>query len=113
MVKVVVPVADETGVTVSEVFGKAPFFAFFDINEGKVGEWKVRPNKSEPMGGKGHPSLHIMRLGAEVVISMGMSKRAMDMLHEEGVMVLKTESELMEEALADFIENKLHELTQD
>lgn len=55
MVKVVVPVADETGTTVSEHFGKAPFFAFFDINDGKVGEWKVRPNKSEHMGGKGHP----------------------------------------------------------
>ena len=113
MVKVVVPVAEKTGITVSEHFGKAPFFAFFDIDDGKVGEWKVRPNKSEQFVRKGHPSLHIMRLGAEVVISMGMDKQAMDMFHEEGVMVLKTESEFMEEALADFIDNKLHELTPD
>lgn len=53
-----------------------------------------------------------MRLGAEVVISMGMGKKAIDMFHEEGVMVLMTESEYMEEALADFIDNKLHELTE-
>jgi len=112
MVKVVVPVAEKTGITVSEHFGKAPFFAFFDINEGKVGEWKVRPNKSERMGGKGHPSIHIIRLGAEVVISMGMEQKAIDMFHEEGVMVLRTESEYIEEALGNFIDNKLHELTE-
>ena len=112
MVKVVVPVADRTGITVSEYFGRALFFALFDVNEGKVGEWKVRPNKSEHFGGKGHPALHIMRLGAEVVISMGMDTKTLDMFHEEGVMVLRTESRYIDEVLADFIDNKLHELTE-
>ncbi len=112
MVKVVVPVADKTSITVSEHFGRAPFFALYDINEGKVGEWKVRPNKSEHNGGKGHPSLHILRLGAEVVISRGMDTKALDMFNEEGVMVLRTESSNIEETLADFIDNKLHELTE-
>ena len=98
MVKVVVPVADKTSITVSEHFGRAPFFALYDINEGKVGEWKVRPNKSEHNGGK--------------VISRGMDTKALDMFNEEGVMVLRTESSNIEEALADFIDNKLHELTE-
>jgi predicted Fe-Mo cluster-binding NifX family protein len=112
MVKVALPVAERTGITVSEHFGRAPFFAFFDINEGKVGEWKVRPNRSEHFGGKGHPSRHIMSLGPEVVISMGMGKKALDMFHEEGVMVLRTKSSNIEKTLADFIDNKLHELTE-
>lgn len=111
MVKVAIPVTDKSGLSLYENFVKAPFFSLFDIVEGKAEAWRVRPNNSEELGGKGHPADHVLHLGVEVVISMEMGEESVDKFNEAGVLVLKTESTFIENALADYIDNKLQELT--
>ena len=53
--KVVVPVADEKGDKLSEHFGRAPYFAVFEVSTAGIQEEGIYPNKSDHFGGTGHP----------------------------------------------------------
>ena len=50
MVKVVTPVSNEEGKTLSDHFGRAPFFAWYEVEEGKVLESGIVPNTSDHFG---------------------------------------------------------------
>ncbi len=63
MVKIVIPVVDEKGGKLSAHFGRAPFFAWFEIKDGEIVKKGVVPNDGEHSGGVGLPSQRIMRLG--------------------------------------------------
>lgn len=112
IVKVVVPVSDETGDRLSEHFGRAPFFAVYMVTSSKIEEKGVVPNKSDHFGGKGHPPELIIAMGAEVVISLGMGIRAIHEFQNANVAVLKSQTEKTSEALELYQEGKLEELTQ-
>jgi len=55
MVKIVIPTLDEGGEQLSTHFGRAPYFAWFEIRDGRVVERGVIPNDSEHFGGVGRP----------------------------------------------------------
>jgi predicted Fe-Mo cluster-binding NifX family protein len=65
MVRVVIPVINEKGERLSEHFGRAPFFAWFDLEDGKVVDKGVKPNDSEHFGGSGQPPERMAAMGAE------------------------------------------------
>ncbi len=112
MVKVVIPALDEEGKNLSDHFGRAPFFAWFEVEEGRVLESGIVPNTSDHFGGSGHPPSKIISLGAEVVISMGMGMKAINLFQEAKVAVLKAESNGSGDAIHAFIAGSLPELTE-
>lgn len=112
MVKVILPVSGEKGEALSDHFGRAPFFAWYEVESGKVLESGIVPNTSDHFGGSGHPPSKIISLGAEVVISMGMGMKAINLFQEAKVAVLRAESNGSENAIKAFIANSLPELTE-
>lgn len=112
MVKIVIPVADEKGDTVSAHFGRAPYFAWYQVSEGKVVDRGVAPNDSSHFGGQGLPPERMMALGADIVISAGMGQRAISMFQNSTVAVLQALDASVEKSIQHYVEGKLTELTE-
>jgi len=80
MVRIVIPVAENRGIGshLSDHFGRAPFFAVFELDEeGKIIDHKVVPNDTEHFGGVGLPPDRILQLKPDAVITYGMGPRAL------------------------------------
>ena len=112
MVKLVIPVEDQTGVTLSAHFGRAPYFVWFTVESGKVVASGVVPNDSDHFGGMGSPPEKIRSLGGDVVISSGMGMKAIQMFQDLGIAVLQGTHRRSQENVEAFIGGELHELTQ-
>ncbi|MFH2110285.1 MAG: NifB/NifX family molybdenum-iron cluster-binding protein [Candidatus Bathyarchaeota archaeon] len=112
MVKIVIPVADRTGETLSAHFGRAPYFAWYVVESGQVMESGVVPNDSEHFGGTGSPPEKIRSLGGEVVVSSGMGIKAIQMFQDFDIAVLQGTSPRSLENVEAFIRGELQELTQ-
>jgi len=73
--RVVIPVSEYRGVDsqLSSHFGRAPFFAVFELREdGQIISHRAVPNDSEHFGGVGLPPDRILRLKPDVVITYDM-----------------------------------------
>ena len=112
MVKVVIPVADEKGERVSAHFGRASYFAWFEVKSGEIVDRGIAPNDSSHFGGLGLPPERMMALGADVVISSGMGMRAIQQFQNSTVAVLQAIHESTERSIQDYLEGKLVELTE-
>ena len=112
MVKIVIPVADQMGENVSAHFGRAPYFAWYEVSSGKIVDRGVAPNDSSHFGGRGLPPERMMALGADVVISAGMGMKAIQMFQNSTVAVLQAINVSTEQSIADYLEGKLEELTE-
>ena len=112
MVRVVIPVADEKGELVSAHFGRAPYFAWFDVKSGKIVDKGLKPNDSSHFGGQGLPPERMMAMGADVVISAGMGMKAIEMFQNSTVAVLQAVNENTVQSIQDYVDGKLQELTE-
>ncbi len=112
MVKIVIPVADREAESLSAHFGRAPYFAWFQMEEGEVVDSGVTPNDSSHFGGNGLPPERMMAMGADVVISTGMGQRAIQMFQSSTVAVLQARSPEVTKSIEDFVEGRLAELTE-
>jgi predicted Fe-Mo cluster-binding NifX family protein len=112
MVKIVIPVADKEAISLSAHFGRAPYFAWFQIEDGEVVDKGVTPNDSSHFGGRGLPPERMMAMGADVVISSGMGQRAIQMFQSSTVAVLQARSQDVAQSIEDFKEGRLAELTE-
>lgn len=112
MVRIVIPVDDQKGEIISAHFGRAPYFAWFDVKSGKIVDRGVAPNDSSHFGGHGLPPERMMALGADVVISSGMGMRAIQSFQNSTVAVLQAIHTSTETTIEDFLEGKLEELTE-
>jgi predicted Fe-Mo cluster-binding NifX family protein len=112
MVKIVIPVADREAKSLSAHFGRAPYFAWFQLKDGKVMDSGVTPNDSSHFGGQGLPPERMMAMGADVVISTGMGQRAIQMFQSSTVAVLQARSQDVAQTLEGFVEGRLTELTE-
>jgi predicted Fe-Mo cluster-binding NifX family protein len=112
MVRIVIPVEDKEAKKLSAHFGRAPYFGWFDILDGKIVDQGVKPNDSSHFGGQGLPPERMMAMGADVVISAGMGQRAIQMFQNSTVAVLQAKSQDVKQCIWDFEENQLTELTQ-
>ena len=110
--KIVIPVLDVEGERLSAHFGRAPFFAWFEIKDGKVVDRGVVPNDSEHFGGVGHPPERIAHLRPDVVVTTGMGMRAINIFQQMEVAVLQAKSGLSSENLNFLIKGELTELTE-
>ena len=112
MVKVVIPVSDEEGEIVSAHFGRAPYFAWFNIEAGIISDRGVEPNDSSHFGGQGLPPERMMAMGADVVISSGMGMSAIQMFQNSSVAVLQAVNMDTVQSIHDYLDGKLQELTE-
>jgi predicted Fe-Mo cluster-binding NifX family protein len=112
MVKIVFPVSDQRGEQLSDHFGRAPFFAWYVVEGGKVLDKGVAPNDSEHFGGTGLPPDRIAALGAEVVISLGMGMKAIQMFQEKKLAVLEAISPSPIQNIVAYSKGELKELTR-
>jgi predicted Fe-Mo cluster-binding NifX family protein len=112
MVKVVIPVEDVKGEQISAHFGRAPYFAWFDVESGKIVDRGVKPNDSSHFGGQGMPPERMMAMGADVVISAGMGMKAIQMFQNSTVAVLQAVKASTEMSIQDYVDGKLQELTE-
>ena len=112
MVRVVIPVADGRGEQLSGHFGRAPYFAWYEIEDGKIVDRGLVPNDSEHFGGTGRPPDRILKLHPDVVITVGMGWRAISRFQSAGVAVLQAVGSRAEENLDRFLRGELNELTE-
>lgn len=112
MVRVVIPVADGRGELLSGHFGRAPYFAWYELEDGKIVDRGLVPNDSEHFGGTGRPPDRILQLMPDAVITVGMGWRAIGMFQSAGVAVLQAVGNGTDENLDRFIGGELTELTE-
>lgn len=112
--RIVIPVSDEKGLdsTLSQHFGRAPFYAIIDLDEnGKIIGQDTIANTSEHFGGVGLPPDRIMQLKPKALVTYGLGSRALQMFQDGGVAVLRTEAELVKQVVDAYNNNELQELT--
>ena len=112
IVKIVIPAEDETGETLSAHFGRAPYFAWYVVEDGQIKEDGVAKNTSDHFGGVGAPPETINSLGGEIVISLGMGMKAIQMFQKLGIAVLKGVGINSLENVKAFIRGGMEELTE-
>ena len=110
--KIVIPVSDAGGEHLSAHFGRAPFFAWQEVKEGKVVDRGIVPNDSEHFGGVGLPPERIGMLNPDAVVTTGMGMRAINRFQEMGVAVLQAKSEQSKVNFELFANGELSELTE-
>ena len=110
--KIIIPVEDVNGEQVSAHFGRAPYFAWFDVESGKIVDRGVKPNDSSHFGGQGMPPERMMAMGADVVISSGMGMKAIQMFQNSTVAVLQAVQAGTVKSIQDYVDGMLQELTE-
>jgi len=113
--RIVIPVADHRGVDsqLSEHFGRAPFFAVFELSDdGRILDQEMVPNESEHFGGVGSPPDRILQLDPDAVVTYGMGPRALSRFQYARVAVLRANSSMVRDVLSAYTRDELQELTE-
>ncbi|KYH42828.1 MAG: hypothetical protein AYL33_000160 [Candidatus Bathyarchaeota archaeon B63] len=113
--RVVIPISEDRGVDsqLSSHFGRAPFFAVFELSEdGQVLSYRAVPNDSEHFGGVGLPPDRILQLEPDAVITYGMGPRALSRFQNARVAVLRANSSRVRDVLSAYARDELEELTE-
>jgi predicted Fe-Mo cluster-binding NifX family protein len=113
--RIVIPVDSRRGIDsqLSGHFGRAPFFAVFELDQnGEVLTQKVVPNTSEHFGGTGFPPDRILQLEPKAVITPGMGPRALSRFQAAKVAVLRADSRIPRQLISAYNNDLLGELTE-
>lgn len=114
-VRIVIPVLEESGLNarLSEHFGRAPYFAVIELDtNGRVLNQKAVPNVSEHFGGTGRPPDRILQLEPDAIITYGMGPRALNIVQNARVAVLRATTNTVKEVIVAYNKNELEELTE-
>jgi len=115
LAKIVVPVADKSGLNsqLAEHFGRAPYFAVVELDEnGEVSQIRTVPNIGEHAGGRGQTHDNILELQPNAIIVYGMGPRGLSTFQSAGVAVLRANANTVREVIAAYKEDRLEELTE-
>lgn len=113
--RIVVPVLDESGLnaSLSDHFGRAPYFAVIDLDEkGSISSQKTVSNRSEHFGGTGRPPDRILQLRPNALITYGMGPRALTIFQNARVAVLRANANTVRDVIQAYNNEKLEELTE-
>ena len=111
--RVLVPTDDPEGKHVAPHFGRAHYFAVFELdNLGTMISNEVHANTGAHRGGKGHAHDNVLALSPRVVIVGGMGPRGIRSFQDAGVAVLKADNIDVEKVLESYSKGKLPELTE-
>jgi predicted Fe-Mo cluster-binding NifX family protein len=111
--RVVIPVFDREGHQIADHFGRAPYFAVFELNEeGSVVHREIHPNTGEHSGGRGHAHDNVLKHSPNVIIVQGMGPRGIMGFQGNNIAVLKANSPVVDDLLKAFVQGELQELTE-
>ncbi|MFX1475598.1 MAG: NifB/NifX family molybdenum-iron cluster-binding protein [Promethearchaeota archaeon] len=113
MERIVVPVLEKMGEAspISPHFGRAPYFAIAEVEEG-IWQLEFKDNTSSHFGGGERPPNILLSFKPDVVITVGMGPRAIRIFQAAGVAVLQAQANTLGEVLIAFTRNELRELTE-
>lgn len=111
--RILIPSLDSEGTLVADHFGRAPFFAVFDLdNTGATIEKMVHPNTGEHSGGRGHAHNNVLKYSPRAVIVQGMGPRGIKSFQSQNIAVLRANSRSIQEIVQAYNRNDLEELTE-
>ncbi len=111
----------EDGINVSKHFGRAPYYQVIDIVEGAVKGKEIRPKigcshshnqaegESEHTESMKHREMSDPIHDCEIVVSGGMGFGAYQSLMLRGIRAIITETDLIDDAVVQYIEGKLED----
>lgn len=110
---IAIPALDNNGLKsrISEHFGRAPYFAIVELTDEKI-DVKHIANTGEHFHGGSRAIDVVINHNASVVIAHSMGQKALDNLHQAGITVLKTIAKTVEEAVFEYKQGKLPEMTE-
>jgi len=111
--RVAVPVVETKGLTsaVGGHFGKAPYFAFVDVEGGKVKKTTVLKNPAAKLDRRIGVEVANFLLDnkAEVLVALGIGESPFHILKSKFVRIFQSEGETLREVLENLLEDKLKE----
>jgi predicted Fe-Mo cluster-binding NifX family protein len=112
MTRIIIPVEDQNAQDshVAVHFGRAPYFAVADFEDGKVKSVKMEPNTGEHHGGTGHPHETLQALKPNVIVAQGMGPGGLQSFRSARIIVLKAKGDTVKEVIQNFAKGKLSEL---
>ena len=112
MTRVIIPVEDQKALNspVAAHFGRAPYFAVVDFEDGKIKVLKFEANRGEHFGGTGHPHEILLALKPSVIVAQGMGPGGLQSFRRAKIIVLKAVGGTVKEVMQNFKEGKLSEL---
>jgi predicted Fe-Mo cluster-binding NifX family protein len=110
--RIVIPVEDENGLEshVAQHFGRAPYFAVVDLENGQLTNITIQPNTSEHTGGIGSPHDNLLALKPNAIVVFGMGPRGLQSFQNSNITVLKADSDHVSDIVESFKAGKLAEL---
>jgi predicted Fe-Mo cluster-binding NifX family protein len=112
LTRIIVPVEDQNALEsqVAAHFGRAPYFAVVDFEDGKVKALKMEPNTGEHHGGSGHPHENLLTLKPNMIIAQAMGPGGLQSFRQARIIVLKAKGGTIKELMQNFAQGKLSEL---
>jgi predicted Fe-Mo cluster-binding NifX family protein len=110
--RIVIPVEDENGLEshVAQHFGRAPYFAVVDLENGQLTKITIQPNTGEHTGGIGSPHDNLLALKPNAIVVFGMGPRGLQSFQNSNITVLKADSDHVSAIVESFKAGKLAEL---
>ncbi len=111
--RVIIPTDSPDAESIAEHFGRATYFAVFDLDgAGKVISSNIQSNTGSHRGGRGHAHDNILGLNPNVIIVRGMGPRGIQSFQDANVAVLRANSNVVDRTLDAYNKGELDELTE-
>ena len=115
MVKIAIPIENlfEEKSVIFPHFGRAPNFAIAELKEnGTLSSISYVKNTSEHFGGHGNAMTIVSAVKPDVLVVKGMGPRGLQAFQNMGVSVMTGDANTVGEAITDYRNGKLVELTE-
>ncbi|MDK2864894.1 MAG: hypothetical protein PWP37_1086 [Thermotogota bacterium] len=108
---IAIPVASDKGLdsVISEHFGRAPYYAFVEVEDGEIISAKVEPNPFSEHGPGQIPG-YMRGKGVHVLIARGIGHRAVEYLNEYGVRVVRGAHGTVKDVVRSFLQDELEDI---
>jgi len=111
-VRIIIPVLDKKGVDsqLSLHFGRTPYFAVFDLNEsGQI----IKQDTVSSSGEHFCEGINfLLNLKPDIMIAQGMGQRVIQNFQNARIAILRTDSNVVKDAIQEYIRGELVELTE-
>jgi len=105
---IAIPVINDKGENslISEHFGRAPYYAFVEVEKGKIISIHIEANPFSQHSPGQIPG-YMKEKGVDTLIVMGIGHNTMEYLKEYGIKVIRGVQGTVKEIIQNFLENKL------
>ncbi len=107
---IAIPVETSEGITsvIAEHFGRAPYYAFVDVENGEIVSVKIEPNPIVEHAEGDLPN-YMREKNVDVLIVRGIGQKAIRYLNSYGIKVIRGAQGTVETVVKNFIQGKLED----